>query len=426
MNEWRLDQVGREFDEEPSSAPRSAGDSLSAAASGRLRSERLKTKDGNLGWLWLLIAAVLMGGAGGFGIWYMFLAPTPTATLEPVLINADDSPTRIAPDDPGGMQVPHQERLVLQDFEDRGPPADSTARPAPEQPVPVVTADVGPVTPVARIDPESAPLPTGASDASAVSPDIAPMDTAPAVTAPAVEVLMPRLPNEADLPQPPDWTAEPQVVVAEEPAAPAAIEARAEPAHPVMPAQRLPGPLMASTMGRDPTRPDASETEDPFVDLMTALTWPLEQRSMPPDAAEAVPISASSQDNPVPASWLDVAAPGGAAGTQQVAALPEPETTETTVSRDAIGPRFVPQPDAGYRVQIVAVQAEAEAMSEWDRFARLYPGLLGGFEPYVQQVDLDDRGIWYRVQAGPLDWSGANELCTALQEQGADCIVRQR
>ena len=458
MNEWRLDQVGRQFDEEPSSASLSAGDSRSAAMAGRSRSERSRAKGGDFGWLWLLLAAVLLGGAGGFGIWYLFLAPTPTGTIAPVLINADTSPIRIAPDDPGGMAVPHQERLVLQDFEDQGPPTEATARPAPEQPMPVAPTALVPPPPrlaetpeatappadIARVDTETAGAEAAGTesadtatadqaridDTALVEPasiDVASIDPAPAETTPppAVEVLMPRLAETAEAPPTPDGVAEPRMVTAE----PAATEIRAEPVRPATPARRLTGPLMATAMGRDPSAPNAPAAGDPFVDLVTALTWPPERRSVPRPAAASLPIGGSPLDSP--ARRIDVAALAGATSPQPAAALPLPEavapdTTESPVNRDAIGPRFVPQPDAGFRVQIVAVQAEAEAASEWDRFSRLYPGLLGGFEPYVQPVDLGDRGIWYRVQAGPLDWAGANELCTALQEQGADCLVRQR
>ena len=457
MSEWRLDQVGRQFDEEPSSAPLSARDSRSAAMAGRSRSERSRTKGGDFGWVWLLLAAVLLGGAGGFGIWYLFLAPTPTGTIEPVLINADTSPIRIAPDDPGGMEVPHQERLVLQDFEDQGPPTEATARPAPEQPIPVApTALVlppqptetpeatAPPTDVALVDTALADTPSvdtlsvditatdqvmtdDAALAEPASIDATSVDPAPAETAaaPAVEVLMPRLAETTETPPTSDSAAEPRTVTAE----PAATEIRAEPVRPATPAGHLTGPLTATTMGRDPSAPDASAAADPFVDLVTALTWPSERRSLPQRPAASLPIGGSPLDSP--ARRVDVAALAGAASPQPAAALPAPEaaapdTMAPPVNRDAIGPRFVPQPDAGFRVQIVAVQAEAEAASEWDRFSRLYPGLLGGFEPFVQQIDLGDRGIWYRVQAGPLDWAGANELCTALQEQGADCLVRRR
>jgi hypothetical protein len=39
------------------------------------------------------------------------------------------------------------------------------------------------------------------------------------------------------------------------------------------------------------------------------------------------------------------------------------------------------------------------------------------------RVDLGDKGVWYRVQAGPLDEKQAHHVCGALRSRRADCVV---
>jgi hypothetical protein len=506
MGEWRLDQVGRQFDEEPSPAPLSSDEAPAASAGGRPRPETAKGRAGNLGWLWLLLVAVMLGGAGGFGIWFAFLAPTPVPTVEPVLINADRSPTRIAPEDPGGMEVPHQERMVLEDFEDRGPPVEASVRPQPERPVPVARAELAlppvasagesgesePADPIAdlirrtegdTLDEPAAPpaepaaAPPAPADGAAAEADLAEAATAgEAVSPPAelteiagdepastpdtvaaaepaaerdgapVEVLLPRLPEEpqAAAASPAGETAEEFVAASGQPAAapdtadiPAARDTRlaaapAEPAALPQPEPRPAGPLTASVTGRDPASLDRAHGEDPFVDLLTALTWPSDRRHEPGRAAAAVPIGGAPADTPAAslevAALADAVTAAPAPAATPAAAEPAQDAAEEAPSiRDSIaGPRFRPQPDGGYRVQIVAVRSQADAESEWRRFAGTYPDLLGGFEPYVGEVDLGERGVWLRVQAGPLDRADADGLCAALRERGADCIVRSR
>jgi hypothetical protein len=531
MGDWRLDQVGRQFDEEARPAPLTAGgDAGERAPGGRPRPGRDAARRSGIPWAWLLLATLFVGAASGFGIWYLVLSPTPLQSVEPVLINADRSPTRIAPEDPGGMEVPHQERLVLQDRADEGPPGEAAARPEPEQPMPLARADLaqpegeetGAEPPVAEEDPvgdliaemdragdgagdgagmaDNAGSDTGAAepetatpettteeaarddngspspvdeagttdprlpeettgdatptaDESATPPDDAGRAGPMAMTADGedapVEVLMPRLPEEADVPTGPsgetaaaDEAAEEPVDVAgldPGPVDPDSVTVEAEPAEPVLPSaetpRRPPGPLTASILGREPESIEAGGADDPFVDLLTALSWPSDRtrdlRRTPP-APAPVPIGGSPVDTP--ARSLEVAALTGAvppapAMPEEDAAAPEPEAAEppgAPDAPDAAARQFAPQAGGGYRVQIVAVQARADAASEWARISRAHADLLGAFEPYVQEVDLGERGIWYRVQAGPLDRADADALCAALQDRDAGCIVRSR
>lgn len=492
MSEWRLDQVGRDLDGgAPPAAPPPTGEASGAVPGGRPRPPRDGPKGGSLGWLWLLLAAVLFGAAGGFGLWYVFLAPPPIRAVEPVMINADRSPVRVQPEDPGGLAVPHRDRLVLQDRADAGPPAEAAVRPDPEQPMPMARAElarpsddaVSPEAPGAEDAPSADPIAdllARTEEAARRSAEAAPADTAPPAAeaartaraegadgasppspadsadrtvaaldppaadaeseetaiaapespeadAPPVEVLMPRLPEAGEAPgtaadDPPAADGDAEAVAA------ASGTAGAETASTRTAANAAAGPLTASTLGRDPASLGRGG-DDPFVDLLTALSWPAD-RSYPQGRADGrAPLVGTLTGSP--SEGIEVAGlgsdalPAPEAGPPQAQA-PAAPPAEQPFSRDAIGQRFLPQPDGDFRVQIVAVQAEPDASSEWRRYAATYPDLLGGFEPYVQRIDLGERGVWYRVQAGPLDRADADALCGALKERGADCIVRQR
>jgi hypothetical protein len=39
------------------------------------------------------------------------------------------------------------------------------------------------------------------------------------------------------------------------------------------------------------------------------------------------------------------------------------------------------------------------------------------------RVDLGDKGVWYRVQAGPLDEKQAHTVCGTLKSRKTDCVA---
>ncbi len=82
----------------------------------------------------------------------------PEAGVEPPLIQADEGPIRVAPEKPGGMEIPHRDKLVLQ----RLPGAEEDPRrerllPPPEEPLPPPQEE-----PVAAYEPPGERLPPSA------------------------------------------------------------------------------------------------------------------------------------------------------------------------------------------------------------------------------------------------------------------------
>ncbi len=77
-----------------------------------------------------------------------------------------------------------------------------------------------------------------------------------------------------------------------------------------------------------------------------------------------------------------------------------------------------------FKVQIAATRDEATAQSEWERLKRAHTDLLGSLSPTVVRADLGDKGIFYRIQAGPVpDQAKADKLCADLKKLSIGCIV---
>ncbi len=64
------------------------------------------------------------------------------------------------------------------------------------------------------------------------------------------------------------------------------------------------------------------------------------------------------------------------------------------------------------------------AKSEWDRLQHQFPDALGGLKLTVQRADLGAKGVYYRVQAGPLaDAAKAKKVCAELKLQQQQCLL---
>ena len=80
-------------------------------------------------------------------------------------------------------------------------------------------------------------------------------------------------------------------------------------------------------------------------------------------------------------------------------------------------------PSGGWRIQIASVKTEDIAKSTWARLQAAHGDVLANLRMQPMRVDLGDKGVWYRVQAGPLDEKQAHHVCGALRSRRADCVV---
>ena len=117
---------------------------------------------------------------------------------------------------------------------------------------------------------------------------------------------------------------------------------------------------------------------------------------------------------------------------------PAAATTPTTAAQPAVATTPAPTeagpsiaslienmsgPTGGWRVQIAAVKSEDVAKSTWARLQSAHGDVLANLRMQAVRVDLGDKGVWYRVQAGPLDEKQAHSVCGTLKGRRADCVT---
>ena len=114
-----------------------------------------------------------------------------------------------------------------------------------------------------------------------------------------------------------------------------------------------------------------------------------------------------------PAASKPAAAPKPPAEPKPAAALPKPPQTASK-----------PDPAKGYRIQIGSLRSEAAAKTAWAKRLKQHGEILGKLTLLVKRVDLDKKGVYYRVQAGPLkDRTAAKRVCDALKQKKVGCLV---
>ena len=73
-------------------------------------------------------------------------------------------------------------------------------------------------------------------------------------------------------------------------------------------------------------------------------------------------------------------------------------------------------------VQMASVKDEARAAGEWGKLQKKYPALQGT-SYRVQRKDLGEKGIFYRIQAGPFSKDKAAVICETVKAASGGCFL---
>lgn len=156
-------------------------------------------------------------------------------------------------------------------------------------------------------------------------------------------------------------------------------------------------------------RPGANQAEHILPPPEAPAPRPVPPPPAPPQVA-SLPPAAAPDIQPGPA-------PLPAPGPPQIAELPRP------------APPPAPKPEVAgtpVKVQLASLRTPDEARDEWQRVKHDNADLLGKFTAVAVRNDLGDRGIWYRVEVGPVgDRAAALRLCKALRERNLGCQLVQ-
>ena len=126
-------------------------------------------------------------------------------------------------------------------------------------------------------------------------------------------------------------------------------------------------------------------------------------------------------------------------GTSSVAAVEPPTLAPVAVASPSTLPTSRPEPTAvpardeqlaslppesTFLVQVGAVRDKATAQREWRRLRTRNSDILGSLQLFIQEVNITGKGVFHRIQAGPLpDEALADLACGQLRGRGLGCFV---
>jgi hypothetical protein len=169
--------------------------------------------------------------------------------------------------------------------------------------------------------------------------------------------------------------------------------------------------------GAVPTQPEK---------LLPASTNPRLPANGLPTPAAPKPAEAEAAKAPTP---LQPAQPATSGPTPPPASAATVQPTEIKPAATEAGPSIaslidnMSGPTAGWRVQVASVKNEDVAKSTWARLQSAHGDVMASLRMQAVRVDLGDKGVWYRVQAGPLDEKQAQSICSTLKTRKTDCVA---
>jgi Flp pilus assembly protein TadD/cell division septation protein DedD len=173
-----------------------------------------------------------------------------------------------------------------------------------------------------------------------------------------------------------------------------------------------------SRVSAAPIEPEATRPAEPARAPVEPPSAP-ETTPAAPREAELAPTVVPAAER-APGAPIDAAAVGEAATVS--AALLRPDLPSRPAAKPA--PIGAMRPAiSSHRIQLGALRSEEAAREEWERLRRKHPDLLGAFAAQVSRVDLGERGVFWRLQAGPIaDGKRAERLCDELKRRHAGCV----
>ncbi len=310
-----------------------------------------------------LVAVASVVGAAAIGVGAALTVGNggPTSGGEPPLVRASNDPVKVAPQTPGGVEIPNQNKQIYE-------------RAAQEDKTRVVNREEQPVDlrQATRVVPPS-------PDTTATVASNAPVQGG------ALGLGEPKRVRTVTIR--PDGT-----VVGAPPAAQAAPSA----------------PATAMSM------PPAAA---PAAPARVAAATPSTPAPRPAAATPAAPAASAGGASPQAAAPATPAqAPAAQTAPQRVASV-GPASVPA-----AAAPSAVPDaPVGGYAVQIGVRPSESEAKSAFAQMQQKYAE-LSGQPALIRKAEVNGNTL-YRVRVGPMSKEDASSLCAKLQGSGGQCFV---
>lgn len=338
--------------------------------------------------LYAAAALIVVGVVGAGAMMSMRGAPKTSDGLPPT-ITAATGPTKVEPVNPGGAEIPNQNKQIYE-------------RPGDQQ----------------------------SGQTKVVSREEQPVDVQQAARSLPTRVVLPGPGTATATPAAPPA---PSNALAQAPASAVPVAAPAEPAlTPVPPVPGLGEPRRVRTVSIRPDgtpAPPANGTAgyiNGAAPLATGSAPPARPAGIVPASPTAAPVAATTPSRPS-------ATPAAEAPKVQERAA-APAATPSAPVRVASAPQAAPAPAApataavrsgtgDFVVQLGAPGSESEARATFAALQRKYPGQLGGQAPIIRKTELAGGKTVYRLRVGPYSRDDATSMCTALQAAGGQCFI---
>jgi len=162
-------------------------------------------------------------------------------------------------------------------------------------------------------------------------------------------------------------------------------------------------PLTGLKVYSDPVPPDA-EAETSTLAAPTETAPPMVAEVPPPAVRPGQTIDPAT---PAPVQPAPVAQPPA-----PVAQNPAPATQAAQA------------PSGSALIQVASFPSRALAEDAFTKFKARFGSVVGNVSPNIQEADLGEKGIWYRLRVGPfIDKEAAAATCESLKAQGGSCFA---
>lgn len=152
------------------------------------------------------------------------------------------------------------------------------------------------------------------------------------------------------------------------------------------------------TVPEEPEEPEDSKTAGEDVDASGATDSPVEEKTA-----------------------------GAAARPERERAADDARAEQLNRTQPAAGVEVDAREQGGFYVQLASLRSADDAEKAWLSLKGQFYQYIGQVQHRIQKADLGDRGIYFRVQAGPLQEPKARDICSAIQaKKPGGCLVISR
>lgn len=302
---------------------------------------------------------------------------------ELLVVEADKTPMKEKPEDPGGMQFPNQDKTIFETFAAGGnqPPKVERVLPTPEEPI---AKEVDSAGTTAWVNGKEPAAPAAGAEQVFGDDDAPP---AKPTEPPAAEKVEPMVKNvQEELGK--------QAVAEPVPSAPAAaVEAATAVAAPV-------AAVEASTKSVD--KPVVAKEEKPAEKTVAPAPEKAVEKPQPEPAKPVAPVKLV--EKPVEKTI------------EKPAENPVEVPVEKPVAKAEAKPKAA---HAKGVVQLGAYKSEAEARGDFTKQQKKHKALAGK-SAVINRADLGDKGVFYRLRVATDD---AKSLCAKLSAEHQACMA---